>query len=97
MLLSLEDVKRCAVDVSLATDRKDMRTKFTGNASSYQTTGKDDFQRDQGAARAISSFIDPSLNWSDLAWFKEITKMPIILKGVQCWEVGPCEIDALTN
>ena len=68
-------------------DRQDMRTKFTGNASSYQTTGKDDFQRDQGAARAISSFIDPSLNWSDLAWFKGITKMPIILKGVQCWEV----------
>merc|ERR1712080_63177 len=36
--------------------------------------------------RAISSFIDTSLNWKDLKWFKSITKMPIILKGVQCVE-----------
>jgi L-lactate dehydrogenase (cytochrome) len=42
--------------------------------------------RSQGAARAISSFIDPSLSWKDIPWFKSITKMPIILKGVQCVE-----------
>jgi L-lactate dehydrogenase (cytochrome) len=39
--------------------------------------------RSQGAARAISSFIDPSLSWKDIASFKEMTKMPIVLKGVQ--------------
>ncbi|KAI7849585.1 FMN-dependent dehydrogenase-domain-containing protein [Circinella umbellata] len=32
------------------------------------------------------SIIDPSLSWKDIAWFKSITKMPIFLKGVQCWE-----------
>lgn len=32
------------------------------------------------------SFIDPGLCWEDMAWFKSITKMPLILKGVQCWE-----------
>ncbi len=37
-------------------------------------------------ARAIGQFIDPSLNWGDISWFKSITKMPIILKGVQCSE-----------
>ena len=37
----------------------------------------------QGAARAISSFIDPALSWKDIPWFLSITKMPIILKGVQ--------------
>jgi L-lactate dehydrogenase (cytochrome) len=42
--------------------------------------------RDQGVARAISQFIDPSLNWEDLAWFRSATKMPILLKGVQCGE-----------
>ena len=42
--------------------------------------------RSQGAARAISSFIDPSLNWSDIAWFKSITSMPIVLKGIQSGE-----------
>ncbi len=34
----------------------------------------------KGSARAISSFIDTSLSWKDLKWFKSITKMPIILK-----------------
>lgn len=34
----------------------------------------------------IQSFIDPGLCWEDMAWFKSITKMPLILKGVQCWE-----------
>lgn len=43
-------------------------------------------KRDEGAARAISSFIDPGLSWKDIKWFKSITKLPIILKGVQCWE-----------
>merc|ERR1711904_678901 len=36
--------------------------------------------------RAISTFIDPSLNWDSLQWFKENTHMPILLKGVQCAE-----------
>jgi L-lactate dehydrogenase (cytochrome) len=27
-----------------------------------------------------------ALIFQDLSWFKSITKMPIILKGVQCWE-----------
>ncbi|CAL1711463.1 unnamed protein product [Somion occarium] len=67
---------------------KDMRMKF--EAEDPAEVSKNDKQgevdRSQGAARAISSFIDPGLQWSDLKWFKSITKMPLILKGVQCWE-----------
>lgn len=64
-----------------------MRTKFEGNASAQQTTGKDNFRRDQGAARAISSFIDPSLNWADLKELVDAAQgMKVVLKGVQCWE-----------
>ena len=66
---------------------KDMRTKFEGVASSQQSTGKDNFRRDQGAARAISSFIDPSLNWGDLADLISVARpMKVVLKGVQSWE-----------
>lgn len=61
---------------------KDMRSKNIEDVSHVQGDG-DDADRTQGAARAISSFIDTGLNWSDLAWFRSITKMPIILKGVQ--------------
>ncbi|KAL2015917.1 hypothetical protein VTK56DRAFT_4531 [Thermocarpiscus australiensis] len=60
---------------------KDMRTKFTEQGSSVQSGQATDTS--QGAARAISSFIDPSLSWDDIAWFRSITKMPIVLKGVQ--------------
>ena len=60
---------------------KDMRGKFSDVGSNVQNT--DSVDRSQGAARAISSFIDPSLNWKDIPWFLDVTKMPIVLKGVQ--------------
>ena len=62
---------------------KDMRSKFSDVGSNVQDTGGGNVDRSQGAARAISSFIDPSLSWKDIPWFLSITKMPIILKGVQ--------------
>jgi len=65
---------------------KDMRSKFSDVGSNVQDTGGDNVDRSQGAARAISSFIDPSLSWKDIPWFQGVTKMPILLKGVQCVE-----------
>ncbi|OCK78992.1 hypothetical protein K432DRAFT_355771 [Lepidopterella palustris CBS 459.81] len=62
---------------------KDMRSKFSDVGSNVQRTSGDNVDRSQGAARAISSFIDPSLSWKDIPWFLSITKMPIVLKGVQ--------------
>ncbi|KAB8069332.1 FMN-dependent dehydrogenase-domain-containing protein [Aspergillus leporis] len=62
---------------------KDMRSKFSDVGSNVQAGDGDSVDRSQGAARAISSFIDPSLSWKDIPWFKSITKMPIVLKGVQ--------------
>jgi len=62
---------------------KDMRSKFTEVGSNVQSTSGDAVDNSQGAARAISSFIDPSLSWKDIPWFLSITKMPILLKGVQ--------------
>ncbi|KAI1325499.1 FMN-dependent dehydrogenase-domain-containing protein [Xylariaceae sp. FL0255] len=63
---------------------KDMRSKFTDQGSNVQSGSETD--NSQGAARAISSFIDPALSWKDIPWFLSITKMPIVLKGVQCVE-----------
>ncbi|GAA5857273.1 hypothetical protein JCM5353_003596 [Sporobolomyces roseus] len=65
---------------------KDMRQKFADEGSDVQAKSGENTDKSQGAARAISSFIDPGLSWKDLSWFKSITKMPLILKGVQCWE-----------
>ncbi|KAI1489466.1 FMN-dependent dehydrogenase [Biscogniauxia mediterranea] len=71
---------------------KDMRSKFTDQGSDVQSGQETD--NSQGAARAISSFIDPSLSWKDIPWFQSITKMPIILKGVQRVEDVLKAIDA---
>jgi L-lactate dehydrogenase (cytochrome) len=60
---------------------KDMRFKFTEQGSNVQAGQQTDTS--QGAARALSSFIDPALSWKDIPWFQSITKMPIVLKGVQ--------------
>ena len=60
---------------------KDMRSKFTDDGSDVQRGSATDTS--QGAARAISSFIDPGLCWADIAWLRRVTSMPIVLKGVQ--------------
>lgn len=65
---------------------KDMRIKFEDTGSRVQNENKDNVDRSQGAARAISSFIDPSFSWDDLHWLRTATRLPIILKGVQTWE-----------
>jgi len=31
----------------------------------------------------MGSFIDPCLDWNDLAWIRSNTQLPIILKGIQ--------------
>ncbi|KAI0002217.1 FMN-dependent dehydrogenase-domain-containing protein [Russula compacta] len=66
---------------------KDMRMTF--DAADPHEIGKSSggqVDRSRGAAKAITGFIDPSLNWADIPWFKSITTVPLILKGVQTWE-----------
>jgi len=67
---------------------KDMRNKFTQQGSDVQGDDEDagEVDRSQGATRAISSYIDPGLCWEDVPWLKSITKMKVLLKGVQCAE-----------
>jgi len=67
---------------------KDMRNKFTQQGSDVQGEDEEsgEVDRSQGATRAISSYIDPGLCWDDVPWLKSITKMKVLLKGVQCAE-----------
>ncbi|KAJ6631544.1 glyoxylate dehydrogenase [Mycena sp. CBHHK59/15] len=64
---------------------KDMRMKFVDDGAGAKVQeDQSGVKKDQGVARAISSFIDPSLSWKDIPWFRSITNMPIILKGIAC-------------
>ncbi|KAF8552937.1 glyoxylate dehydrogenase [Imleria badia] len=70
---------------------KDMRMKFVDESGVAKVQeNQSGVKKDEGVARAISSFIDPSLSWKDIPWFKSITSIPIVLKGVATPE------DALT-
>ncbi|CAD6565569.1 MAG: hypothetical protein TREMPRED_001532 [Tremellales sp. Tagirdzhanova-0007] len=42
--------------------------------------------RGGGIGRSVGGFIDPKLNWDDIAWLRRHTNLPIGLKGVQCVE-----------
>ncbi|EXJ63536.1 L-lactate dehydrogenase (cytochrome) [Cladophialophora psammophila CBS 110553] len=35
-----------------------------------------------GYGRLMGSFIDPNLNWDDIAWLRSQTKLPLLLKGI---------------
>ncbi|KAF9446522.1 hypothetical protein P691DRAFT_794412 [Macrolepiota fuliginosa MF-IS2] len=74
---------------------KDMRMKAVDDSGTAKVQeGQQDVKKDQGVSRAISSFIDPSLSWKDIPWFRSITNMPIILKGVATPEDALLAYDA---
>ena len=39
-----------------------------------------------GLAKAFLDQIDASLEWEDAKWLQSITKLPVVLKGIQCRE-----------
>lgn len=45
------------------------------------TAAKNDKQGG-GYGRLMASFIDPNLNWDDIAWLRTQTKLPLVLKGI---------------
>ena len=70
--------------LKLGNREKDRRVKVSHSGANVQSgdTGK----KSEGTSKALTTFIDPSLSWEDIAWFKSITKMKIVLKGVGCAE-----------
>lgn len=39
-------------------------------------------RQESSLAAYVVSQIDPTLNWSDIAWVRSITKLPVVVKGV---------------
>ena len=33
--------------------------------------------------RLMGKYIDPTLDWDDIAWIKETSQLPVVLKGIQ--------------
>jgi L-lactate dehydrogenase (cytochrome) len=60
---------------------RDMRFKAPQKSSVQE--GDKEVDTSRGTSNALSSFIDPSLSWSDVEWIAGVTKLPICLKGIQ--------------
>ncbi|KEP55095.1 L-mandelate dehydrogenase [Rhizoctonia solani 123E] len=78
------------VDAAVAGNRElDRRAKdegkFTGPAQ-YGTGTGEAGKKTQGVAQAISGYQDPDVCWADIAWIRSITKLPLVIKGIQCVE-----------
>lgn len=73
------------VDAPVAGKREaDERVKadeFLGTPTSGAKATND--KKGGGLGRIMGSYIDAKLNWSDLAWLRGVTGLPIVLKGVQ--------------
>jgi 4-hydroxymandelate oxidase len=44
------------------------------------------FSGQSGLAAYFSSMLDQSLTWKDIEWLRNVTKLPLILKGIACKE-----------
>lgn len=62
-------------DERLATETA-VQSAVSGATSSNDKKGA-------GLGRLMAQYIDKSLTWSDLAWVREESGLPIVLKGVQ--------------
>ncbi len=60
---------------------RDMRHKATLQPDLQKNDAT--VNKEQGTAKALSSFIDPSLCWDDLPWLMSLSRLPVVLKGVQ--------------
>lgn len=67
---------------SLGRRERDMKMKFDADADALDDDDAD-IDRSQGAAVALSSFIDPALSWKDVDQIRTWTSLPIVIKGVQ--------------
>lgn len=63
---------------------RDIRLKgeFEGPAGGVSVKSDDT----QGVSQAMFAGVDPNLCWDDIKWLRGITKIPVMVKGVQCVE-----------
>lgn len=62
---------------------RDMRNKAVMISAVQSDNQKTMGSANQGTAKALGAFIDKSLCWNDIPWLLSVTKLPVMLKGIQ--------------
>jgi len=74
------------VDVAVLGKReRDQRNKVSDISSVQKSTGVV-VNKNEGVSKSLSSFVCPSLNWETIKWFRTLTSLPILLKGIHTKE-----------
>jgi L-lactate dehydrogenase (cytochrome) len=68
---------------------RDRRNKVTVTAANQ----KDGSSQGAGVASALQRYVDSSLSWDDIPWFRSVTNMKLVLKGVQRAEDAQRAVD----
>ena len=63
--------------------RRERDMRFKAPQKSHVQEGDTQVDTSRGTSNALSSFIDPSLSWSDIEWVAGGTNLPVCLKGIQ--------------
>ena len=73
----------------LGTRERDVRNRFhlpeglrAANLTAAGYDALDEVEAASGLAAYVASLLDPALSWSDVAWLRSITSLPVIVKGV---------------
>ena len=48
----------------------------------FKGSGVNTAKKQSGLNEYASSLFDPSLTWEDVKWLRNVTKLPIVIKGV---------------
>jgi len=75
------ETKDSKVTMATILDREDIAEEVANDAAD-RTTGVKVVRQESSLAAYVVSQIDPTLNWSDIAWVRSITKLPVVVKGV---------------
>ncbi|RJE23437.1 Cytochrome b2 [Aspergillus sclerotialis] len=54
--------------------------------SNLEVTAQGSNTRGQGVAKITASSISPFIDWDILTWIRELTDLPVVIKGIQCVE-----------
>ncbi|KAF9930065.1 Hydroxyacid oxidase 1 [Linnemannia zychae] len=78
MTMANFETKDSKVTMATILDEKDDTTPN----DNMKPSGKKVVRQESSLAAYVISQIDPTLNWSDIAWVRSITKLPVVVKGV---------------
>lgn len=66
--------------------KRELDQRAQGDWDGPAANGKMDTDEGMGIAHKISGYQDPDVCWDDIPWIRSLTRLPLIIKGIQCLE-----------